>query len=200
MRSRSLGFSLVEALVTLGVLLTLATLSVPPLLRLSTRHELDLAARDVAAVLRLAESYAVRHSTHVAVRFGHSPQGTVTFTLYRDGDGDGVLTQDIETGVDPQVAPAQPLAHFGRRVRLGFPPGIAPRDPGDPRRRLDRLDDPIRFNRSDLASFSPLGGSTPGSIYLTDGEQGLVAVRVYNRTGKIKLLRYEPSRETWEPD
>ncbi|MCB1009629.1 MAG: hypothetical protein KDB94_12155, partial [Acidobacteria bacterium] len=81
--------------------------------------------------------------------------------------------------------------------RFGFPAGRAPRDPGSPGRRLDRLDDPIRFNRSDIASFSPLAGATPGTVYLTDGERRLVAVRVTGRTGRVRILAYDVATETW---
>ena len=62
---------------------------------------------------------------------------------------------------------------------------------------MDRLDDPIRFGRSDLASFGPLGTASPGSVFLTDGYH-LFAVRVYNRTGKIQVLRYVREREEWK--
>jgi hypothetical protein len=82
-------------------------------------------------------------------------------------------------------------------VRFGFPPGRPPRDPADPRRRLDRLDDPIRFNRSDIASFGPLTGSTPGSVFVTDGARHLAVVRVASATARARILRYEPEGETW---
>ena len=114
-----------------------------------------------------------------------------------DGDCDGVLTADIDSGIDPAVSPPRQLAHFGSFARFGFPPGPAPRDPGDPGRRLDRLDDPIRFNRSDIASFNHLGGSTPGSLYLTDGRYLLSVVRVFGRTGKVKIMRYDQETEKW---
>jgi hypothetical protein len=86
---------------------------------------------------------------------------------------------------------------MGSLVRFGFPPGAAPRDPGDPSRRLGNLRDPIRFNRSDIASFGPLGGSTPGSLYLTDSKYRLAVVRLFGRTGKVRILRYDPATEKW---
>jgi len=159
---------------------------------------MDLATHELVGVLRLARSYAVRHSTKVGVKFRPGVDAGATFTLYRDGDGDGVLTADIDSGVDPQVKPPRQLAHFGSFARFGFPPGPPPRDPGDPGSRLDRLDDPIRFNRSDIASFNHLGGSTPGSLYLTDGRYLLSVVRVYGRTGKVKILRYDQETELWQ--
>jgi hypothetical protein len=81
-------------------------------------------------------------------------------------------------------------------MRFGFPPGRPVRDPGDPRKLLS-TDDPIRFNQSDLASFGPLGTSTPGSLYLTDGQSRLLAVRVYGRTGKVKVIAYDFDAEVW---
>ena len=149
-------------------------------------------------VLRLTRSYAIRHSANVAVKFRTGQDGTVTFTLYRDGDGDGVLNRDIDTGVDPQVQPPRRLAHLGRGFGFGFPPGPPPMDPGSPRQSLDRLDDPIRFNQSDLASFGPLGTATPGSVYLTDGQRRLAAVRVTSRTGRVRVVRLRLQDEVWK--
>ncbi len=82
-------------------------------------------------------------------------------------------------------------------MKFGFPSGSPPRDPSDPRRFLTRLDDPIRFNRSDIASFGPLGGSTPGSLYLTDSRHHLTVVRLYGATGKVRTLNYDRAREEW---
>ena len=191
------GVTLIELVVVVAVLGLAVVISAPPLLDATRALRVRLAAAELVGTLRKAEAYALRHSAHVAVKFRSVAPDRVTFALYRDGDGDGVLNADINAGVDPQVAPALELAHVGRHVRFGFPPGPPARDPGDPRRRLDRLDDPIRFNRSDLASFGPLGGSTPGSLYLTDGRDQLVVVRVFGRSGKVRVLVYERAKDRW---
>jgi prepilin-type N-terminal cleavage/methylation domain-containing protein len=190
------GFTLVELLVALAILACLAGIGVPPLLRSAGDLRLRLAAEELVGVLRLARAYAVRHSANVAVKFRTAQNGDVTFALYRDGDGDGVLNRDIDKGADPEVAPPRRLTQLGRGFGFGFPPGPPPRDPGS-QRRLDNLDDPIRFNDSDLASFSPLGTSTPGTLYLTDRVKRLAAVRVFNRTGKVRVLTYDAEKEVW---
>jgi type II secretion system GspH-like protein len=194
--ARQAGFQLLELLAALALAAVVATLGVPPLLRLSAESRARLAAAEIVGVLRLASSYAVRHGVNVAVKFRPGADA-VTWELRKDGDGDGVLNVDILSGVDPQLEAPRELQHVGRDIRFGFPPGPAPRDPGDPHRRLDRLDDPIRFNRSDLASFDPLGGATPGSVYLTDGDSRLVVVRVLGRTGKVRTASYDRDSETW---
>ena len=191
------GFHLIELVAVLAILACLLGIGAPPLLRSSGDLRLHLAAEEMVTVLRLARMYAVRHSANVAVKFRTAASGEVTFTLYRDGDGDGVLNRDIDAGVDPEVAPPQRLTQLGRGFGFGFPPGPAPRDPGSPTKPLDRLDDPIRFNDSDLASFSSLGTATSGSLYLTDGVKRLAAVRVFNRTGKVRVLTYDSEKQVW---
>ncbi|MFQ5526260.1 MAG: Tfp pilus assembly protein FimT/FimU [Thermoanaerobaculia bacterium] len=192
---QSHGFQLIEVLVVMALASLAFMVVVPWFVSASTRLELDMAAAEVVAALRLARAAAVREGVKVGVKFREQDLGIFTFTLYRDGDGDGVRSRDIESEVDPPVGLPRSLHHMGRRIRLGFPLGPAPRDPGNRFRRLPA--DPIRFNRSDLASFGPLGGSTPGSIYLTDGRSLLAAVRVFGRTGKVKVIHYDVESETW---
>lgn len=191
------GHTLVELLVVLVLLLALMTAGARPLLDATAALRLDLAAGELVGALRSARSAAVRDSANVAVKFRTRGDGRVTFALYRDGDDDGVLNADIKAGVDPEIAPPRPLSHFGKTAQLGFPPGPPPRDPGDPRRALAGSD-PVRFNSSDLASFGPLGTSTPGSLYLTDGRSRLVAVRVFGRSGKVRVLAYDAALGRWE--
>jgi prepilin-type N-terminal cleavage/methylation domain-containing protein len=191
------GFSLVELVVALAVLAIGAFLLVPPILSMSARLRVDLAAHELAGVLREARSLAIRHSAYVAVKFFPEP-GRVAFACYRDGDGDGVRSADIAAGIDPQVTTPRFLVHLRGRLGFGFPPGRAPRDPGDPRRRLGRLVDPVRFNDSDLASFSPMGASTPGSLYVTDGRRELAVVRLLGLTGKVRVLRWDAAADRWK--
>ncbi len=198
MRNAQSGFSIIEMLVCCAVILLIAGIGLPSFLELANGLRVELAAGEMTGVLHRARIYAAQRSAKVAVKFRTEPTGVVTHALYRDGDGDGVRNADIAAGVDPEVRPPRRLAHLGRRIRFGFPPGDPPRDPGNPRRRLDRLDDPIRFNRSDLASFNPRGTATPGTIYLTDGRRNLSAVRVNNRSGKISVLHYDPETEVWK--
>jgi hypothetical protein len=194
-RARCAGFSLIELLVFLAVFGTVTTLGLPPFANWLAGLRVELAAGEVAGALQMARLYAVRHHRNVAVKFRTGADGTVTWSLYRDGDGDGVRNRDLDRGIDPEERAERPLGHFGVVARFGFPPGPLPRDPSG--RPLGRRDDPIRFGRSDLASFSSRGTATPGTVYLTDGRRHLMAVRVANRVGKVTVLRYYPDEGTW---
>ena len=193
---RPLGFHLLEAIVGAAILMITAGILVPPLLRLADGRRVRLAASELTAVLNEARSSAIRYNCRVGVKFRIEDE-EVHWTLHRDADGDGVLNRDIDSGVDPPLGLPRTLTHLGRHIRFGFPPGPPPRDPGDPHRRLRRLDDPIRFNRSDIASFGPLGGSTPGSLYVTDSISHLAVVRVFGRTGKVRVLRWDAVEDRW---
>lgn len=190
------GFNLLELLLVLAISGLTATLSVPALLSWASGVRLRLAAAEVQSTFALSRSYAIRHDERVAVKFRTGDDGQVTWAIYRDGDEDGVRSDDVVTGVDPEVQAPRPLQHFGVSVRFGFPTGARPCEPGNPRQRLTGLDDPIRFNRSDLASFDPMGTATPGTVYLTDGHR-LAAVRVNNRAGRISSLDWDPTTGAW---
>lgn len=194
------GFTLLELLVATTILALLATLTVPPLRQQIAQHRVRLAAAEVASTLWTARGSAVRYGVAVAVRFemleSDTDAAAAVFSLYADGDGDGVRTADLGIGTDPRIRRPARLLHVGSGVRFGIPDNLEPREFAGSG-RLDRLDDPVRFGRSDIASFSPAGTASPGTVFLTDGYH-LFAVRVYNRTGKIQILRYVRERELWK--
>jgi prepilin-type N-terminal cleavage/methylation domain-containing protein len=192
------GFTLLEPLTVMAVLGVVLTLGVPALLDATAHLRVHLAAEEAAVTLERARILAVRSNTHVAVRFASTPDGPVTWGLYADGDGDGVRWREVRRGTDPVLQTPLPLRRTGASVHLGFPPGPPPRDPAAPDHRLHRLDDPIRLGRSDMASFGPMGSSSSGSLYFTDGKRALAVVRLFGRTGKVKVLSYDRDTETWK--
>ena len=192
------GFTLLELLTVVAVLGVVLTLGVPALLDATAHLRVNLAASEAATILQRARMLAVRSNTHVAVRFAPTPAGPVTWGLYADGDGDGVRWREVQRGTDPTLQAPLPLRRTGASVHLGFPPGPPPRDPGAPDHRLHRLDDPIRLGHSDMASFGPMGGSSSGSLYFTDGKRSLAVVRLFGHTGKIEVQDYDPETQTWK--
>jgi hypothetical protein len=58
-------------------------------------------------------------------------------------------------------------------------------------------DDPIRFGRSDLVSFSPRGTSSSGTLYVSDGRLAAAAIVLYGGTGRIRIWVYDRERGAW---
>lgn len=195
-RSARRAFTLVDVLGVLAIMGILTALAMPNLRKAQENLELRLAAEEVAGVLRQARRYAVMHNVHVGVKFHNDEtRGVVYMQVYRDGDGDGVRSRDIESGDDPPVAVAMPLTHQGR-VYFGFPEGPMPREING-RRRITRREDPIRFNRSDIASFGPLNTATPGTLYLTDGTLRIAAVRISSRSARLRIYYWNRGTGVW---
>ncbi len=197
------AFTFIEMVVVLGLISLGTGFLWPKISDLMSATELRLATGEVAAAFYEAKIYSQRQRANVAVVFrvddsvGTLTSGTVSWLLYRDGDEDGVRKQDILSGIDPLVRGGRRLEHFGSRIRFGFPPGMTPTEIGDPGRRIPRLDEPIRFGNSGMASFSALGTSSPGTAYVTDGRNQLMAIRIGSLSGKVTIWKYDPSIQRW---
>jgi len=191
------GFHLIELVVALALTGLLALSLLTNLVEWTRRWQVRMAATEAMGVLYKARAAAIREGVNVGVKFRTEPSGAVTFQLYRDGDGDGVRNADIDSGTDQPLTDRHHLQHFGPRVAFGLLTDPPPRDPSSPGERLTHPEDPIRFNRSDIAAFSPLGTSTPGSLYLTDHRNHQAAVRVYGLTARIRILLYDRKADAW---
>ncbi len=192
------GYQIIELIAVLAILSFVAFLATPPLLSMTARLRVRFAAHEITSALHSTRNWAVRHRRKAALKFFVRENRVTECAVFVDGNGNGVRNREIESGTDWQAEPRRRLTRLGRTAFLGFPSGSQPRDPGNPSRHLDRLEDPIRFNRSDLASFDPMGTVTPGSVYLTDGKGQLAVVRLYNRTGRMKVLFYDFEEEIWK--
>lgn len=190
------AFTLLESVAVLGLFGLGASIAWPALRESISGTELRLATGEVAAALFEARIYSLRHSANVAVLFEEGPYG-VSWSIYRDGDGDGVLKQDIQRGIDKQVRGGRRLEHFGSRIRFGFPPGQPPTEIGDPTHVIPNLNDPLRFGNSNMASFSSHGTASPGTAYVTNGKNRLMAVRIGSLSGKVTQWEYDPEIRRW---
>ncbi len=182
------GMSLVEMTVACGLIGLLAALSIPNLRAYSRRAYLEGAARVFTGEFRKARSMAVRGSVYTAIRFERLLDGA-EFSVYADGNRNGVRTVDIERGTDRRIAGPFPLHGGAPGVRVAVQPGL-PAVP--PSTGLLEGDDPIRFGKSDILSFSPLGTATPGTFYLA-GEDAQGAVRV-TTNARVRLLLWYGGR------
>jgi prepilin-type N-terminal cleavage/methylation domain-containing protein len=186
---RDRGYTLVELVAVMGAFAVMATVAIPSYRGWTNDAHIRGAARIFQGEFRKARSMAIRRSRYTAIRFERRERGA-DFSLYVDGNGNGVRSADIEDGIDARIAGPFPLHGHAPTVRVGINQGVPAIEGG----ALDP-EDPIRFGRSDILSFSPMGTSTPGTFYLAgDAAQG--AVRVTNN-GRVRLLIWHG---TWQED
>jgi prepilin-type N-terminal cleavage/methylation domain-containing protein len=186
---RERGFSLVEALVAVSIVLVMAAVAVPPFRAHFAEAHLVGAGQQFKVQFRLARSAAVRSVVYTAIRFERRDDGSVWYAVYQDGDDDGVRSVDIISGRDRLVSGPFPLSGGAPGVHVGINPGI----PALPPERGELSGDPVRFGSSDILSFSPFGTATPGTFYLA-GDAGQAAVRVTGGSARVRLMVWRSGR------
>jgi Tfp pilus assembly protein FimT len=130
------------------------------------------AARFVAARLLQARAQAVSRGATVAVRI-EGRDRDATLSSFADTNRNGVLTRDIDDGVDARLDGPVPLTALF--------PGVRVTDDGAIR----------------LFSFSPDGTATSGSVYLESRDGTRFAVRVLGMTARVRIERFVVARNEW---
>lgn len=188
------AFSLIELLFALGLAATIGAVSLPQALMAIDDARAVGAARYVATRLQRTRMEAIVRNSSVALRV------TWTGSAYWldehvDGDGDGVLSRDIRSGIDTLVSPQERIGDRFPGVTFGTLPGLPPIDVASPAPGAD----PVRLGSSDMAVFTPMGTATSGSLYLLGRRDLQLAVRIYGETGKTRILRFHARTRQWTP-
>jgi hypothetical protein len=140
----------------------------------------------------LTRTQAVHRNANVGLRF-RAEEGHVGMRTYADGNGNGVRSAEIASGVDPLLRDADRLDHLFPGTRFGFIEGATLID-GTP---VGLDEDPIRFGPTDMLTFTPAGSATPGTVYLRGKGRVQFAVVVLGATGRTRITRFEPVSRTW---
>lgn len=188
------GYSFVELLVVLTLLLSGTLLAIPLADGILAGSRIRSAGHEAMIAFCVARQAALRSGRNTAVRFEPEANG-FRMTLYRDGNGNGVRTAEIVKGTD---RPLRTVYWDRGDVTIGILQGVRVPDPSDPSRALANTSDAVRFNGSNLCSFSSLGECTPGSLYLTDRRHRMAVVRVDSRSGRIRVLYFTAGDRRWE--
>ena len=186
----SAGFTLVEMLFVLALLGTVGSMAVPAaqggLDELRTRT----AARYLAGRMAAMRMDAVKRSTCLGLRF--VPRGSdYRYTLYMDGNGNGIRSADIAAGVDAGAGPAEGMADKFPGVTLGLIAGYPDADGVG-----GTGSDGVRIGSARILTLSPDGTATAGTLYL-HGRRSQFAVRILGTTGRVRVLQYLAASGTW---
>ncbi|MBI3493714.1 MAG: hypothetical protein HY047_18350 [Acidobacteria bacterium] len=188
------GYSLVDLVFVVSLTITLGGIAVPQSLVALDDLRTAGAARFVAARLQRTRMEAIMRSADVAVQI-ISANGGFSYATYLDGNGNGVRTREIASGVDRRLGPVERLADQIPGVDFGTVPGLPAVDPGG----QPPGDDPVRLGTSNLASFSAVGTASSGSLYIRGRRGAQYVVRLYGETGKTRILKFESRTNKWKP-
>ena len=184
------GFTLIELVFTIALAVVLAGFALPvggdALDDMRTRA----AARYMAGRVASARMGAINRARAIGLRFlASSPD--YQFTSYVDGNGNGVRTLDIQSGVDLPLATARQLGSDFRAVHFGLAVGIPDLDGV-----LNVATDGVRIGTARILTMSPDGTATSGTLYV-QGTRAQYAIRVLGATGRTRVLKYESGSRSW---
>jgi prepilin-type N-terminal cleavage/methylation domain-containing protein len=185
------GYSLLEMLVAVTLLVIVTGMAVPLMWSTVDRARAVAAARYLANRLALSRMEAVKRSTHVALRFEHK-NGQYYFGTYLDGNGNGIRTVDVARSIDVPRGRPEALEYHFPGVTFGIAEGVLPVSPDE-----ELTSDPIRIGRSEFLSFNPMGSATSGTLYIRGRPKHQLAVRILGVTGRITVLRFDFSHQRW---
>ena len=190
---KSKGYSVLELLMVVSVSIVVGGTAIPLANNGVDRTRAAGAVRYVAGRMASARFEAVRRSAYVAIRF---VQGSGGFWLrtYVDGNRNGVLSGDITRGIDTPITPDERLDHHFSGITFGILPNVTGLDPGQP----FNTDDPIQIGSSTLLSFSPLGSSTSGTLFIRSQRGTQFAVRVLGATGRTRMFEFHFGEARWQ--
>ncbi|MCG3195395.1 MAG: hypothetical protein DIJKHBIC_04676 [Thermoanaerobaculia bacterium] len=188
------GLTLFEASTATLVIAFVFSLAAPAYQEILSQFMLRQACQDVAVLCLKAQALAAVERRDVGLRWILAG-GDLTVTGYVDGNGNGVLSKDIVSGLDERVF--GPVSLKGRHpsITFSFITGFTGLDPND--EPMGDLSDPIRFGRSNISTFSATGRASPGSIYLSNTRSRQGVVRISPVSGQIRIYEWLPARREW---
>ena len=188
------AFSFIEILFVLGTAATVSAVAVPETLATIDDSRTAAAARYVSTRLQRARMEAVTRSQSAALRFTLQSDH-YDFATYVDTNHNGVLSTDIQSGIDRLVQPVDRLGNHFPGVEFGAIPDLPAVDstssaPGS---------DPIRLGSSDMVTFTPTGTATSGSLYIRGRRDAPIRGARIRRNRKNSRTEVRPGSGQWIP-
>lgn len=192
--TRQRGLTLLEILVVIAIIAVIAIASAPAFASYRRSASMRAEIAELRGILRAVRSRAIMRARHAGVKFTRAGN-TWAYSLYDDGNNNGIRSNEIASGIDRRYAgPSMLMPQFNIAGIALLTATIKDPD-GDPLRPTASA---VQFGSSTICSFSPSGSGTPGTIYITDGAGQLCALRVYGASGRVRLLRYNASLKRWD--
>lgn len=192
----SKGYTLAELVAVLAILAMAVAVTLPAAAMLRDGGRAAAGARTMATLLSAQRWKSVAGHRVRGLQFLKTGSAW-SWREVADGNGNGLRTAEIARGIDPVLTPSNALERQVQDVTLGFPPGGPYPEAPPGTNTLSAADDPVRFGRSTLVSFSPVGSASSGTLYVTDGRRGLFAVVLFGPTARLRVWRFNPEERRW---
>ena len=186
------GFTFVELLFTTGLLAVLTAAAAPQIIAGLDEWQTLGAVRYLSSRLHQARMEAAVRNADTALRFVRAGS-SYEYSVVVDGNRNGVRLSDVQGGVDGVLRAGERLADRFSGVNFGALPGLPAVDPSGTAPGAD----PIRLGTNDMVTFTPLGSSSPGSLYVRGRGNVQYVLRVFAETGKIRILKFYPGSRQW---
>ena len=187
------GYSVLEVVFVAALMVTLSGIAVPQALAALDDFRAFGATHYISGRMYRARMEAVMRTTSVAIQFSRTAAG-YSYAVFQDGNGNGVLTSEIKSGVDRRLGAAESLRDNFKGIDFGAVPGLPAIDPGG----TPPGNDPIRLGTSSILTFTARGSSSTGTVYIRGGD-AQYAVRVFGDTGKSRMLKFNHRTGRWRP-
>lgn len=184
---------MVDLLVAAVVVASLAGVTIPLVSQVTDAVEVRAAAGYFAGRLRQMRFHAVTSGRAAALAFDEEEEGWVVRRCY-DGNDNGIRRAELASRIDVCADEAETLRTRFPSATFALAPGIPDVD------GAVGSTAGIRFGASRLASCSPAGHCTPGTLYVRSNRGHQFAIRVSGVTGRARLYHFDPATARWGPD
>ena len=190
----ALGYSALELMFASALCVTVGAVAAPLLLAAVDDVRAIGAVKYLSIRLHQARMEAVGRSADVGVQFVQTSDG-YAYGVYVDGNGNGVRTRDIQRGLDQRIASVERLSDHFAGVDFGVLANLPPVDVGSGAPGTE----PIKLGASSILTFTALGTSSSGSLYLLGRRNLQYVIRILGETGKTRVLKFDPFARQWKP-
>ena len=186
--TRTRGFSTLELVVALGIILTLSAIAIPTITKTVRSYQLTDAATQVASILKFTRFEAIRRNTPISC-VNSEPVANAQATLWSDNNGDGVADSSEKKTILGSNATLVPPVAVPGAAALATAVGVDTLTPLNP--------------SADSLRFDQRGAATPAAVYVlyvgnsAMPENGFRAVVVLP-SGSVQVWTYTGGAPAWQ--
>jgi prepilin-type N-terminal cleavage/methylation domain-containing protein len=198
------GFSLIELVVVMAIILVVTAIAIPQIQRVQTRYRLDTSGRSVVGLLQQARLQAVRNNQPTYTQFDPSKPNLIYVntdkSAYVPGNP-GVVATNGGVTLLANVPAGLVLDQLNAFLGVGAGPGSAV--------VVETPNKPIGFNQRGLPCIGSLNGipsvcvqqdgaQIPAFLWLMTTGQGDFEAVTVTPAGKIKAWQLAKGTTTWQ--